>query len=239
MGSGGGRSRRPHRGGHGLAGARRSTPAWRGPAAPPSTAAAGLDPELERPVAGAGGRLRGSRPGDVRAWRGTWSVPAVVVHGSEDLKRRFLGPIYRGDLLCSQLLSEPEAGSDLAGLKTRAVQGRRRVDRQRPEGLELLRPQGPDRPADGAHRPRRPQAPGPDDVPAAAGHARRRGAAAQADDGRRRVQRGLPDRRPRARRQPGRRARQRLARRADDADVGAGLGRVRRGATRPSARCAC
>ena len=30
-------------------------------------------------------------------------------------------PIYRGDLLCSQLLSEPEAGSDLAGLKTRAV----------------------------------------------------------------------------------------------------------------------
>ena len=47
--------------------------------------------------------------------------PAVAVHGSEDLKRRFLGPIYRGDLLCSQLLSEPEAGSDLAGLKTRAV----------------------------------------------------------------------------------------------------------------------
>ena len=47
--------------------------------------------------------------------------PAVLVHGSEDLKRRFLGPIYRGDLLCSQLLSEPEAGSDLAGLKTRAV----------------------------------------------------------------------------------------------------------------------
>jgi alkylation response protein AidB-like acyl-CoA dehydrogenase len=47
--------------------------------------------------------------------------PAVQVHGSDDLKRRFLGRIYRGDLLCSQLLSEPEAGSDLAGLKTRAV----------------------------------------------------------------------------------------------------------------------
>jgi alkylation response protein AidB-like acyl-CoA dehydrogenase len=47
--------------------------------------------------------------------------PAVMVHGSEDLKRRFLGPIYRGEVMCSQLLSEPEAGSDLAGLKTRAV----------------------------------------------------------------------------------------------------------------------
>jgi alkylation response protein AidB-like acyl-CoA dehydrogenase len=47
--------------------------------------------------------------------------PAVETHGSEDLKRRFLGPIYRGDVMCSQLLSEPEAGSDLAGLKTRAV----------------------------------------------------------------------------------------------------------------------
>ncbi|MEO5902347.1 MAG: acyl-CoA dehydrogenase family protein [Ilumatobacteraceae bacterium] len=53
----------------------------------------------------------------------SWDMvgPAVEVHGSDDLKRRFLGPIYRGDLLCSQLLSEPEAGSDLAGLKTRAV----------------------------------------------------------------------------------------------------------------------
>jgi alkylation response protein AidB-like acyl-CoA dehydrogenase len=46
--------------------------------------------------------------------------PAVVEHGSDDLKRRFLPAIHRGDLICSQLLSEPEAGSDLAGLRTRA-----------------------------------------------------------------------------------------------------------------------
>ncbi len=60
---------------------------------------------------------------DQSSWGVAWDMvgPAVAVHGSEDLKRRFLGPIYRGDLLCSQLLSEPEAGSDLAGLKTRAV----------------------------------------------------------------------------------------------------------------------
>jgi alkylation response protein AidB-like acyl-CoA dehydrogenase len=60
---------------------------------------------------------------DQGAWGVAWDMvgPAVMAHGSDDLKRRFLGPIYRGDLLCSQLLSEPEAGSDLAGLKTRAV----------------------------------------------------------------------------------------------------------------------
>ena len=60
---------------------------------------------------------------DQSAWGVAWDMvgPAVLAHGSDDLKRRFLGPIYRGDLLCSQLLSEPEAGSDLAGLKTRAV----------------------------------------------------------------------------------------------------------------------
>jgi alkylation response protein AidB-like acyl-CoA dehydrogenase len=48
--------------------------------------------------------------------------PAVLVHGSDDLKARYVRGIYRGELLCSQLLSEPEAGSDLAGLKTRAVE---------------------------------------------------------------------------------------------------------------------
>jgi alkylation response protein AidB-like acyl-CoA dehydrogenase len=60
---------------------------------------------------------------DQSPWNVAWDMvgPAVLAHGSEDLKRRFLKPIYRGDLLCSQLLSEPEAGSDLAGLKTRAV----------------------------------------------------------------------------------------------------------------------
>ena len=46
--------------------------------------------------------------------------PAILEHGSDDLKRRFLPGIHRGDLVCSQLLSEPAAGSDLAGLRTRA-----------------------------------------------------------------------------------------------------------------------
>ena len=48
-------------------------------------------------------------------------APAVQEHGSAELKARYLRRIHRGELICAQLLSEPEAGSDLGGLKTRAV----------------------------------------------------------------------------------------------------------------------
>jgi acyl-CoA dehydrogenase len=47
-------------------------------------------------------------------------APAVLVHGSEELKRTYLPGIHRGEAICCQLLSEPDAGSDLAGLTTRA-----------------------------------------------------------------------------------------------------------------------
>ena len=60
---------------------------------------------------------------DQGAWGVAWEMvaPAVLAHGSEDVKQRFLRRIYRSELLCSQLLSEPEGGSDLAGLRTKAV----------------------------------------------------------------------------------------------------------------------
>ena len=47
--------------------------------------------------------------------------PTLIAHGSEDQKHRFLGPMLRGEQVWCQLFSEPDAGSDLAGLKTRAV----------------------------------------------------------------------------------------------------------------------
>ncbi len=47
--------------------------------------------------------------------------PTVIEHGSEDMKKRLLAPIARGTEIWCQLFSEPSAGSDVAGLATRAV----------------------------------------------------------------------------------------------------------------------
>lgn len=48
-------------------------------------------------------------------------APAVLAHGTEDLRQRLLPGLFRGDLVGCQLFSEPGAGSDLAGVTTRAV----------------------------------------------------------------------------------------------------------------------
>jgi alkylation response protein AidB-like acyl-CoA dehydrogenase len=48
------------------------------------------------------------------------TVPLLLA-GSEDLKQRYLPPVVRGDAMFSYALSEPEAGSDAAAMKTRAV----------------------------------------------------------------------------------------------------------------------
>jgi alkylation response protein AidB-like acyl-CoA dehydrogenase len=45
--------------------------------------------------------------------------PALVVNGTEEQVRRYAVGIQRGDLLACQLFSEPDAGSDLANVKTR------------------------------------------------------------------------------------------------------------------------
>ncbi|MBD0709491.1 MULTISPECIES: acyl-CoA dehydrogenase family protein [unclassified Streptomyces] len=48
------------------------------------------------------------------------SLP-VILSGSEELKARYLAPLAKGDAMFSYALSEPDAGSDAAGMKTRAV----------------------------------------------------------------------------------------------------------------------
>src|SRR5581483_6223626 len=48
-------------------------------------------------------------------------APTTLAHGTEDAKQRYLRALWRSDLIGCQLFSEPEAGSDLANVKTRAV----------------------------------------------------------------------------------------------------------------------
>ncbi|WP_406508336.1 acyl-CoA dehydrogenase family protein [Streptomyces sp. NBC_00212] len=48
------------------------------------------------------------------------SLP-VILSGSEELKKKYLGPLAKGEGMFSYCLSEPDAGSDAAGMKTKAV----------------------------------------------------------------------------------------------------------------------
>ncbi|MGH9097336.1 MAG: acyl-CoA dehydrogenase family protein, partial [Acidimicrobiales bacterium] len=83
--------------------------AWCGRALPP-TADAVVGEELAR--AGAVGLPEGVGM--------HLAAPTILEHGSDDLKEAFVRPTVTGKISWCQLFSEPGAGSDLAGLTTRA-----------------------------------------------------------------------------------------------------------------------
>ena len=48
-------------------------------------------------------------------------APTILAHATDEVKDAYLRKMYRGDIIGCQLFSEPAAGSDLAGLQSRAV----------------------------------------------------------------------------------------------------------------------
>jgi citronellyl-CoA dehydrogenase len=49
------------------------------------------------------------------------ATPALARYGSDTLKAQYLAPSIRGELVASIAVTEPDAGSDVAGIRTRAV----------------------------------------------------------------------------------------------------------------------
>ena len=93
---------------------------WTVPLWPKEYGGGGLDRAQARVLAEELGRIR-ARPA-IMGGMGTGMLgPTLLEYGTEEQKKRHLIPITRGETRWCQGYSEPGAGSDLAGLQTKAV----------------------------------------------------------------------------------------------------------------------
>jgi len=81
----------------------------------------GMPPQFQRAV-DEGLAAAGAKPHGLFEFFGlAMAGPTIVTHGSDEIKTRLLPRLFTGEDSWCQLFSEPGAGSDLAGLSTRAV----------------------------------------------------------------------------------------------------------------------
>jgi alkylation response protein AidB-like acyl-CoA dehydrogenase len=81
----------------------------------------GLMPGWQREVDRRLGEAGATPPGPPVFFGLTMAGPTMVTHGSDEIRQRLLPRAFTGEDSWCQLFSEPGAGSDLAGLSTRAV----------------------------------------------------------------------------------------------------------------------
>ena len=77
------------------------------------------------PRRGSGDPRRGAvvarQPRGPQYMNANWIGPSIMANGTEEQRRRHLPPIAKGEVVWCQGFSEPDAGSDLAALRTEAV----------------------------------------------------------------------------------------------------------------------
>jgi citronellyl-CoA dehydrogenase len=67
------------------------------------------------------GRVDAAGVGMAIAVQTDMATPSLHRYGSEELKEAYLAPAIRGEMVAAIAVTEPDAGSDVAGLRTRAV----------------------------------------------------------------------------------------------------------------------